>query len=282
MSRSEIPLRTLRQTQAGSATTLTETTIKGEADIELPVHIKDGSVAHTHVIPDGGLRAWCSVAGSFLFILCSFGWANAFGVFQTYYIEALLPNYSPSSISWIGSVQLFLLFGLGLFSGKFFDAHRVRVALIAGSVLLVGCIFALSAVNENQYYAVRAFLPVSSPHFLIVIPEIFLSQGIGQGLGQGLIYLPALALNAHHFQKKRAIAMGITICGSSIGGIIFPSSSSLCLLLSRNLTQNPHSPLEQRLPNVWLPLSSPSLRLCYPRLPRCRQYACINQLRPEP
>jgi len=39
--------------------------------------------------------------------------------------------------------------------------------------------------------------------------QIFLSQGVGMGIGSGLIYLPAIAVQAHHWRARRALAMGL-------------------------------------------------------------------------
>lgn len=43
--------------------------------------------------------------------------------------------------------------------------------------------------------------------------QLFLSQGVGMGIGAGLVYLPSLAVQAHHWQTRRAMAMGIAITG---------------------------------------------------------------------
>ena len=70
--------------------------------------------------------------------------------------------------------------------------------------------------------------------------QLLLSQGFGMGIGGGLILVPAISVQAHHWKKRRALAMGITFTGpslfalfsripcltqasgSSIGGIVFP------------------------------------------------------------
>ncbi|GFF68307.1 MFS transporter, putative [Aspergillus lentulus] len=52
--------------------------------------------------------------------------------------------------------------------------------------------------------------------------QFFLAQGILGGLSMGMSLAPALSSTAQYFQKKRAAAMGITIAGSSLGGVIFP------------------------------------------------------------
>lgn len=70
--------------------------------------------------PDGGLRAWTAVATGHLVIMNTWGYINSFGVFQTYYSTEL--GLPPATISWIGSIQVFLLFFIGTFTGRITDA----------------------------------------------------------------------------------------------------------------------------------------------------------------
>lgn len=70
--------------------------------------------------PDGGLRAWVTVATGHLVIMNTWGYINSFGVFQTYYATEL--GLPPATISWIGSIQVFLLFFIGTFTGRITDA----------------------------------------------------------------------------------------------------------------------------------------------------------------
>ncbi|KAF8526887.1 hypothetical protein BU17DRAFT_61867 [Hysterangium stoloniferum] len=52
--------------------------------------------------------------------------------------------------------------------------------------------------------------------------QVFLSQGLGIGVGMGLIFTPASAIIGHHFKKRKVLAYGIAMSGSSIGAIFFP------------------------------------------------------------
>ena len=45
--------------------------------------------------------------------------------------------------------------------------------------------------------------------------QIYMSQGVGMGLGAGLIYLPIMAVQSHHWKARRVLAMGIVITGMS-------------------------------------------------------------------
>jgi len=52
--------------------------------------------------------------------------------------------------------------------------------------------------------------------------QVFLTQGVGTGISLGFLFLPALSILSHHFARKRALAMGIAVSGSSTGGVVFP------------------------------------------------------------
>jgi len=55
--------------------------------------------------PDGGLKAWIVLCGTFSGFFATFGYANSWGVFQAYYQQKVLRDSSPSEIAWIGSIQ---------------------------------------------------------------------------------------------------------------------------------------------------------------------------------
>lgn len=46
---------------------------------------------------------------------------NAYGAFQDYYTTAFLNQFSTSSISWVGTIQGFLLLLIGVMVGPLFD-----------------------------------------------------------------------------------------------------------------------------------------------------------------
>lgn len=60
--------------------------------------------------PDGGWSAWLCCVGGFCCLFCSFGWINTVGVFQDYYQTHMLKNYSSSTVSWIPSLEVFMMF----------------------------------------------------------------------------------------------------------------------------------------------------------------------------
>lgn len=150
--------------------------------------------------PDGGFRAWSQTAVAHLIMFNSWGYINSFGVFQSYYATTLA--VSPSAVSWVGSVQIFLIFFVGAFSGRATDAGYYHHVLVAGSVLQVLGVFMTSL--STAYW------------------QLFLSQGICTGLGDGLVFCPTIALLATYFAKRRAMAIAINAAGAGTGGIVFP------------------------------------------------------------
>ncbi|KDR76989.1 hypothetical protein GALMADRAFT_66206 [Galerina marginata CBS 339.88] len=154
---------------------------------------------------EGGWRAWLMVVGVFLAQFCSFGYTNAYGVYNDFYVrEYLVQTKTSSQISWIGSVQLWLTLSVGLFSGRAFDAGYFYHLMIGGAALFLFCLFMISISQPEHYY------------------QLFLAQGIGMGTAIGMMYIPALGVVSHYFQKRRALAIGLATSGSAFGGAIHP------------------------------------------------------------
>ncbi|RDW62387.1 MFS general substrate transporter-25 [Coleophoma cylindrospora] len=151
--------------------------------------------------PDGGFIAWLQVFGSFFLFFNSWGIMNTFGVFQTYY-ESALPNSSPSAISWIGSLQAFLLRFIGVITGPLYDIGYFRTLIATGTFLVVFGTMMTSL--GTQYW-----------HFL-------LAQGFCVGLGAGCVYMPCVSVIPQYFTTKRGLATGVAATGSSFGGVLYP------------------------------------------------------------
>ncbi|KAF2129409.1 MFS general substrate transporter [Dothidotthia symphoricarpi CBS 119687] len=52
--------------------------------------------------------------------------------------------------------------------------------------------------------------------------QFMLAQGVLMGAAVAFLQFPAFAIVSQYFDKKRAAAIGIVVCGSSIGGVVFP------------------------------------------------------------
>ncbi|KAI1742797.1 major facilitator superfamily domain-containing protein [Xylaria scruposa] len=150
----------------------------------------------------GGLHGYFNVVGLFFVYFITLGQLSAFSTYQDYYEEKMLASYSPSTISWIGTSQVFLLGIVGLLSGALYDRGHTHVALIPGFVSIVLGLLLLSF--SYQYW------------------HVLLSQGFLVGIGGGLVYIPAISIVSLGFPTKSALALGIAATGSAIGGIIWP------------------------------------------------------------
>ncbi|KAF8994417.1 major facilitator superfamily domain-containing protein [Cyathus striatus] len=135
--------------------------------------------------------------------MATFGYTYAFGVYQDYYTASHLA--SETRISWIGSTQLFLIFFVGLPAGKMLDLGYYRHTMIAGAIIYVFSMFMVSLAHHDQYY------------------QIFLSSH-WDGNWCWNVYVPAVAIQAHYWQKRRALAMGVVVLGTSDGWNYLPNN----------------------------------------------------------
>lgn len=152
-------------------------------------------------VPDGGTQAWLVAAGTAGVLFCTMGYTNSFGVFQAYYMTHQLQNETPDRIAWIGSLQNFLIFASGAVGGPLFDRFGARV-IYPASVLYALAIMLTSLCTAYWHY--------------------MLAQGLLTGIADGLLMFPAMSAMTQYFDKKRGAAMGLSIAGSSLGGVVFP------------------------------------------------------------
>ena len=99
--------------------------------------------------PEGGLTAWLVVFGSFCAMICIYGLINTSAVFESYFKNNQLRDYSHSEIGWIFSLYLFLVFFVGVQVGPLFDNFGPRVLVAAGCLLIVTSLMLLS-LSESK------------------------------------------------------------------------------------------------------------------------------------
>ena len=182
---------------AQATSTFQDIQLLGNKDMEL-----EEEVSKPKQPPDGGLEAWLVTAGCWCAFFVTFGWLNCIGVFQDYYQQDLLKNYSSSTVAWISSTQTCMMFAGGLLFGKLFDSYGPRYELLVGSFLHV---FGLMMTSiSTQYY------------------QIFLAQALCSAAGASCVYYACAGSISTWFSKKRSTAFGIAASGSSLGGVLFP------------------------------------------------------------
>ncbi|GLA40766.1 hypothetical protein AnigIFM63309_008602 [Aspergillus niger] len=155
---------------------------------------------HVPPPPDGGVQAWTQVVCMHFVFFNTWGITTSFSVFEQLYTKTL--PQSASSTSWIGSVQVSLLFFLSALAGRATDAGFFRVMYPLGVLLQLVGIFMLSLCKT--YW------------------QIFLAQAVCMGLGNGLTFSPGLSVMSAYFMKNRAFAVGLAASGAATGGLIYP------------------------------------------------------------
>ncbi|KAI1333324.1 major facilitator superfamily domain-containing protein [Xylariaceae sp. FL0255] len=150
--------------------------------------------------PDGGVQAWAQCILGFFVLLTTWGYSNSFGAFQAYYTD-IVPEPA-STISWIGSIQIWLSLTFGAFSGRLLDAGYFLPTFIVGITVQVLGIFLMSI--STKFW------------------QLFLTQGVLSGIGAGIYFTPAVSLISTYFDKHRALAVGIATTGNSAGGLVYP------------------------------------------------------------
>jgi len=83
------------------------------------------------------------------------------------------------------------------------DAGYYRIVLVTGSLFVTLGIFMTSLSTQYR--------------------QLVLAQGICQGLGDGLLFCPTIALLSTYFVKNRAFAISLAACGGATSGMVFPA-----------------------------------------------------------
>lgn len=148
-------------------------------------------------VPDGGFRAWLQVAAAFFIFMNTAGLFNSYGVFQGFYTQGPLASISGSNISWIGSLQGCLLLLICIVTGPLYDLGYLHSLVNIGTFAIVFGMMMTSICHEYWQFV--------------------LAQGVVVGIGNGLLFLPSLAIVPQYFSKNKALASGIMAAGSSIG-----------------------------------------------------------------
>ncbi|WOO83105.1 Aspyridones efflux protein apdF [Vanrija pseudolonga] len=151
--------------------------------------------------PDGGFDAWMVVFSAALVTTCLFGFVTSFGQLQLYYLTHQLAGYSKSTVAWISTIQGSLVFTPSIISGRVFDAHGARKLVMAGSVLSIGAL--VGVAFSHKYY------------------QFLLAHALF-GIASSILWAPATAVSGHWFTKHRSTAIGIIVCGTGLGSVIYP------------------------------------------------------------
>ncbi|XP_070609441.1 monocarboxylate transporter 14 isoform X1 [Erythrolamprus reginae] len=152
--------------------------------------------------------AWMIVFSSFLVHILIMGSQMALGILNMEWLEEF--NQSRGLTAWVSSLNMGITLIVGPFIGLFINTCGCRKTAITGGILnALGWI--LSSYASNVYY-------------------LFITFGIIAGIGSGMVYLPAVVMVGEYFQKRRALAQGLSTTGTGFGAFLMTASLKyLCL-----------------------------------------------------
>lgn len=166
--------------------------------------------------PQDGRAAWMHALVAFWLVFSCWGLTSIYGVFQAYYyrnpqLSDSISRASISSLAWIGSTQLGLVFLLGLPMGYLVDSGYLISAFRTSSLL----------------FALAVWLTAQCTSW----SSLWLVQGLLTGLGAGGVFGCGIAILSTWFSPARiSSAMAVGACGSCVGAICFALVTKTLLL----------------------------------------------------
>uniref|UniRef100_A0A8D2CW53 Major facilitator superfamily (MFS) profile domain-containing protein n=1 Tax=Sciurus vulgaris TaxID=55149 RepID=A0A8D2CW53_SCIVU len=157
----------------------------------------DKKTMKPHPNIDGGW-AWMMVLSSFFVHILVMGSQIALGVPNVEWLEEF--HQSRGLTAWVSSLSMGITLIVGPFIGLFINTCGCRLtATLGGLVNSLGWV--LSAYAANVHY-------------------LFITFGVTAGLGSGMAYLPAVVMVGRYFQKRRALAQGLSTTGTGFGAFL--------------------------------------------------------------
>ncbi|KAG8352319.1 hypothetical protein FVEN_g9647 [Fusarium venenatum] len=148
------------------------------------------------------LKPWICVLGAFTFVIPSFGFMQSVGTLQSYLQLNQLSEYSTGDIGWITGMYMFLSYFFTLQIGPICDHYGPMVIGSLGVAITIASFLILAECNT--YW------------------QLMLCLGVLGSMGGATIATVAMSVVAKLFSRRRGLAMGITVTGSSVGSILFP------------------------------------------------------------
>ncbi|TID04978.1 putative transporter MCH4 [Colletotrichum higginsianum] len=149
--------------------------------------------------PESSPLAWLCVVGSFMFLYPSYGFMQSVGTVQSYLQLNQLSAYPSRDLGWISGIFTSLGLLLGIQAGPLMDAYGTKFLAPASVVLYVPVFFIMGECTE--YW-----------HFILCL-------GVLGGIGGALASTVAMAVIGKLFNRRKGLAMGIALSGSSFGGV---------------------------------------------------------------
>ncbi|KAL5110853.1 Monocarboxylate transporter 3 [Taenia crassiceps] len=162
--------------------------------------------AFVPIPPDGGW-GWLVVFAAFITNLIIDGICVSFGIMVADLVEHF--NASVATVMLMGSLLLGVYQIVGPVAAGLVNRFGCRAVGIGGSLLATVSMF------------VSAFMPT--------IELMIVSYGVFAGAAFGFLHLPSIICVSFYFDSRRALAIGMTTCGTPIGAMIFAPLTEVLL-----------------------------------------------------
>ncbi|XP_025262262.1 monocarboxylate transporter 10 isoform X2 [Camponotus floridanus] len=156
--------------------------------------------------PDGGLRAWMIMIGSFIINGVLFSIINTYSLIypelQKRLTEAGEAEVS-SKAALVGSLTIGMTFFLSPIAGMLTDKFGIQITTFVGGAIASAGLLLSSLLTDK-------------------VEVLYLTYGVMYGLGASLAYTPSLAILGHYFKKYLGLVNGIVTAGSSVFTTLIP------------------------------------------------------------
>jgi MFS family permease len=144
--------------------------------------------------------AWVVVWAAFLSLAVIFGVSYSFAAF----FESFAAEFAAqrADVALVFGLSGLIYFVLGAGAGMLADRFGPRVVCCAGMLCIAGALFATSLAHS--------------------MAAVYLSYGVGIGVGIALVYTPAIASVQPWFTRRRGLAAGIASAGIGAGTLVVP------------------------------------------------------------
>lgn len=175
-------------------------TVAVDEDVEKLQTFAPEPVSSDEEPPNGGFAAWVVVFAAFCGQVAEFGVNYTWGVYLNHYNTEIFPGQL-DQLSWIGSICAALIFSIGPFN-EYITSKLGYTKMLAIGNLLCPLSLMLASLSTQIWH-------------------LYLTQGVMFGIGASFVFFPCLAAPQQWFTTRRGFAVGLTMSGSGIGGLVF-------------------------------------------------------------
>ncbi|PIA18515.1 MFS general substrate transporter, partial [Coemansia reversa NRRL 1564] len=147
-----------------------------------------------------GWYAWGVVISGCFMLMFSMGCVNSYGTYQTYYHLHQFPDEPLANLAWVGTLQFAVMNIFGIPAGILCERMDTRLVTFVGGVIMAVALIIASFCDSAPW-------------------KLILTQGIVFAFGAALVFVPSTSIPSQWFTKRRALAIGIVVAGSGIGGL---------------------------------------------------------------